>query len=207
MSITNNPKEDFVFTFRCLFAPHRRPIGCPPYTIQLLPVLRSIRVQPFGTMRIHSSIDCFLDCFNTHLIIMHSACSSCNTLSKYIISKSDTIAPLITIISSLLIIPAIRERERERELVRKLDAWEMRNEKCSAVTSSGGGSGSCLLALMMLNVPLLPHHHNTSRFTPWPASWRVFCVVPHSHCELLQNLQRTFYALLQWQRLPMATWF
>lgn len=31
--------------------------------------------------------------------------SSCNTLSKYIISRSDTIAPLITIISSPLIIP------------------------------------------------------------------------------------------------------
>lgn len=31
--------------------------------------------------------------------------SSCNTLSKYIMSRSDTIAPLITIISSPLMIP------------------------------------------------------------------------------------------------------
>lgn len=43
--------------------------------------------------------------FGIHLIIMQSACSSCNTLSKYIISKSETIAPLITIISSPLMIP------------------------------------------------------------------------------------------------------
>lgn len=38
---------------------------------------------------------------------MHNACSSCRTLSRYIISKSDTIAPLITIISSPLMIPDI----------------------------------------------------------------------------------------------------
>lgn len=40
-----------------------------------------------------------------YLIIMTRESSSCNTLSKYIISRSDTIAPLITIISSPLIIP------------------------------------------------------------------------------------------------------
>ena len=40
-----------------------------------------------------------------YLIIMHKACSSCRTLSKYIISRSDTMAPLITMISSLLMIP------------------------------------------------------------------------------------------------------
>lgn len=40
-----------------------------------------------------------------YLIIMTRASSSCNTLSKYIISRSDTIAPLITIISSPLIMP------------------------------------------------------------------------------------------------------
>lgn len=38
-------------------------------------------------------------------IIMHSANSSCRTLSRYIMSRSLTIAPFITIISSLLIIP------------------------------------------------------------------------------------------------------
>lgn len=41
----------------------------------------------------------------SYLIIMTSESSSCNTLSKYIISRSDTIAPLITIISSPLIMP------------------------------------------------------------------------------------------------------
>lgn len=40
-----------------------------------------------------------------YLIIMQSACSSWSTLSKYIISRSDTIAPFITIISSPLMIP------------------------------------------------------------------------------------------------------
>lgn len=46
-----------------------------------------------------------------YLIIMHSACSSCRTLSIYIISKSDTMAPLITIISSPLIIPIVFRRK------------------------------------------------------------------------------------------------
>lgn len=32
-------------------------------------------------------------------------CSSCNTLSRYIMSKSETIAPLMTIISSPLMMP------------------------------------------------------------------------------------------------------
>lgn len=41
----------------------------------------------------------------SYLIIMTSESSSCSTLSKYIISRSDTIAPLITIISSPLIMP------------------------------------------------------------------------------------------------------
>lgn len=41
-----------------------------------------------------------------YLIIIQSACSSCKTLSKYIMSKSETIAPLITIISSPLMMPA-----------------------------------------------------------------------------------------------------
>lgn len=36
---------------------------------------------------------------------MTSDSSSCKTLSKYIISRSDTMAPLITMISSPLIIP------------------------------------------------------------------------------------------------------
>lgn len=54
--------------------------------------------------------------FSTYLIIMHNACSSCNTLSKYIISKSDTIAPLITIISSPLIIP-VSENKTDVKLV------------------------------------------------------------------------------------------
>ena len=40
-------------------------------------------------------------------IIMHRANSSWSTLSRYIMSKSLTIAPFITMISSLLIIPAI----------------------------------------------------------------------------------------------------
>lgn len=40
-----------------------------------------------------------------YLIIMTRDSSSCKTLSRYIISRSDTIAPLITIISSPLIIP------------------------------------------------------------------------------------------------------
>lgn len=40
-----------------------------------------------------------------YLIIMTRESSSCSTLSKYIISRSDTIAPLITIISSPLIMP------------------------------------------------------------------------------------------------------
>lgn len=39
------------------------------------------------------------------LIIIQRASSSCNTLSKYIMSKSDTIAPFITMISSPFIIP------------------------------------------------------------------------------------------------------
>lgn len=43
-----------------------------------------------------------------YLIIMHRANSSCSTLSMYIISKSDTIAPLITMISSPLIMPMER---------------------------------------------------------------------------------------------------
>lgn len=47
----------------------------------------------------------------TYRIIMLSDCSSCSTLSKYIISRSDTIAPLMTIISSPLIMPA-KKRKR-----------------------------------------------------------------------------------------------
>jgi hypothetical protein len=38
-------------------------------------------------------------------IIMHSANSSWRMLSRYIMSRSDTMAPLITMISSPLIIP------------------------------------------------------------------------------------------------------
>lgn len=44
----------------------------------------------------------------TYLIIMHKACSSWSTLSKYIMSRSETIAPFITIISSPLMTPAKR---------------------------------------------------------------------------------------------------
>lgn len=40
------------------------------------------------------------------LIIIHSDNSSCSTDSRYIMSRSLTIAPLITMISSLLIIPS-----------------------------------------------------------------------------------------------------
>lgn len=42
-------------------------------------------------------------------IIIQRANSSWSTLSRYIISKSDTIAPFITIISSLFMIPTFRE--------------------------------------------------------------------------------------------------
>lgn len=47
---------------------------------------------------------------NAYLIIMTSESSSCSTLSKYIISRSDTIAPLITIISSPLIMPGAENK-------------------------------------------------------------------------------------------------
>lgn len=43
---------------------------------------------------------------HTYRIIMHSAISSCRTLSRYIMSRSDTMAPLMTIISSPLMMPA-----------------------------------------------------------------------------------------------------
>lgn len=47
-----------------------------------------------------------LDHFMPYLIIMHKACSSWSTLSKYIMSRSETIAPFITIISSPLMTPS-----------------------------------------------------------------------------------------------------
>lgn len=46
---------------------------------------------------------------------MHNACSSCRTLSIYIISKSDTMAPLITIISSPLIIPIVTREKATKK--------------------------------------------------------------------------------------------
>ena len=45
-------------------------------------------------------------------IIMHNESSSCRTLSMYIMSKSLTIAPLITIISSPLIKPEDRQHNK-----------------------------------------------------------------------------------------------
>lgn len=56
---------------------------------------------------------------SNYLIIMHRANSSCKTLSMYIISKSDTIAPLITIISSPLMMP-IKRRRRNKNITKIL---------------------------------------------------------------------------------------